>query len=293
MIIVKLIGGLGNQMFQYATAKSLAEKYSTIVKVDISSFESYKLHRYSLHCFQLSEYLASSAEVEAILYGDNTAKKYANRFLSYFNASKIGSNSHVHEKDFRYDNNFVNYPNNIFLEGYWQSEKYFNRIADIIRRDFVVKYIPTKQNADYADLIDSTESVSVHVRRGDYATNKITNSIHGTCDLTYYESAIELIKSKIGRPHLFLFSDDLEWAEKKIRPNLPITSIDCNNASRNYEDLRLMNRCKHNIIANSTFSWWGAWMNSNPNKIVIAPRKWFANGKYTTQDLIPDDWIVM
>jgi hypothetical protein len=293
MIIVKLIGGLGNQMFQYAAARRLAEKHSTILKLDITGFEEYKLHRYSLHCFQCCEYLATKNEIENIICEQSLLNKLKQKFAAKIGLKISKSNNWIIEKQFNFDNQVLEVQNNILLDGYWQTEKYFADIADILRREFVVKYQQDPQSQKFGELIKSTESVSLHVRRTDYVQNALTNQIHGTCDQDYYDRAVSYIGDRISNPHLFIFSDEQQWAKDNLKYDFPTTVIDCNDASRNYEDLRLMSSCKYNIIANSSFSWWGAWLNSNPSKIVIAPQKWFNDDTRNTKDVIPKQWIKM
>lgn len=289
MIIVKLIGGLGNQMFQYAAARRLAEKHSTILKLYVAGFEEYKLHRYGLHCFQISEHLATKTEVEFIRGNQNILNRLKRKVISKLGVENC--NKWIIEKQFQFNPKILDAQNNVFLEGYWQSEKYFIDIADILRRDFVVKYQQDAQSQKVGNIIKSTESVSLHVRRTDYVQDALTKKIFGTCDRDYYNRCIHYIDNHTSNPHLFIFSDDSQWAKDNIRFDFPVTFVDCNDASRNYEDLRLMSMCKHNIIANSSFSWWGGWLNTNIDKLVIAPKKWFNDDTKNTKDLIPEKWI--
>jgi hypothetical protein len=298
MIIVKLTGGLGNQMFQYATGRRLAEKHSTILKLDVSGFEVYKLHRYSLHCFHIWEYLATQNEVTQVLTGLNQAQghvsrltKWKRKLLAMLLQQKRHSPYYIDEKYFQFDATILDAPNPVILEGYWQTEKYFADISDILRREFVVKYTSDPASQRFAAMIQHTNAVSLHVRRADYVQNQITNQIHGTCDQAYYEQCVQYIAARVSDPHFFIFSDEPEWARENLNLHFPTTIVDCNDASRNYEDLRLMSLCQHNIIANSSFSWWGAWLNGNPDKIVCAPKQWFKDNSRNTQDLIPSSWI--
>ena len=142
-----------------------------------------------------------------------------------------------------------------------------------------------------AEQISSSTPVSIHIRRGDYVNDSHTNSVHGTCGLDYYQNAMKLISGRVDKPTFFCFSDDIEWAKNKLHAQYPIIYVDHNGLDNASEDMRLMSQCKHNIIANSSFSWWGAWLNSNPDKIVIAPTKWFQKEDYDTRDLIPAGWI--
>jgi hypothetical protein len=142
-----------------------------------------------------------------------------------------------------------------------------------------------------AEQISRVNSVSLHVRRGDYVANLKVAAIHGLCSKEYYASAIKFISKKVERPHFFVFSDDINWVENNFKINYPCTYINQNFSNESYNDLRLMSLCQHNIIANSSFSWWGAWLNCNSEKIVIAPKKWFANSDKRCDDLIPEKWV--
>jgi hypothetical protein len=149
-------------------------------------------------------------------------------------------------------------------------------------------------NLKIAEKIQHTESVGIHIRGRDYITNEETKKSHFTCDILYYERCISYIRDKIYNPNFFVFSDDPEWAKTFLKTDHSFTFVEGNLWNKtNYEDLRLMSLCKHNIIANSSFSWWGAWLNNNPAKIVLAPQKWFALSELNkkTEDLVPDKWI--
>ncbi|MBD2655386.1 alpha-1,2-fucosyltransferase [Synechocystis sp. FACHB-383] len=291
MIIVRLIGGLGNQMFQYAAARRLAEKHSTILKLDIFGFEQYKLHRYSLHCFHIWEYLATHNEIKYICKENNFFRKIKKKLSSKSSFFVYQNQNLLTEKFFHFDPEILDASNDVFLDGYWQSEKYFADITNILQREFVVKYQQDPISAKFAEQIQTAESVSLHVRRTDYVNDSLTNQIHGTCNQEYYTQAVQYIGDRVPSPHFFIFSDEPEWAKHNLNLGYPITIVDCNNASRNYEDLRLMSLCKHNIIANSSFSWWGAWLNRKHYKIVIAPKHWFNDPSRNSKDLIPESWI--
>ena len=241
--------------------------------------------------FQCWEYLATKNEIEDIICQQGFVNDLKRKMFSIFKLQLSKSSNWVIEKQFNFDNQILNSPNNILLDGYWQSEKYFADITDILRREFVVRYQQDTQSQKVANQIKSTESISLHVRRTDYVQNTLTNQIHGTCDQDYYDRAVSYIGERVINPHFFIFSDEPEWARSNLKLRFPMTIVDCNDASRNYEDLRLMSMCRHNIIANSSFSWWAAWLNPNSNKIVIAPQKWFNDDTRNTKDLIPDQWI--
>jgi hypothetical protein len=300
MIIVKLIGGLGNQLFQYALGRNLAERNSTILKLDLSGFEEYKLQRYGLHCFEIWEHIASIEEIETfkrkrITHFSNLISRVIRSlgFSSYPTSFFYQHPKYLKEKEGDFDPSILDTTGNIYLDGYWQSEKYFYGIREILLREFVIKYEPDFMNTKLINVISKHESVSLHIRRADYVLDPLTNQVHGVCSMDYYKKAVNILGQKVQNCHFFIFSDDHKWVRKNFIIDYPFTIINQNDASKNFEDLRLMSLCKHNIIANSTFSWWGAWLNKNPNKIVIAPKKWFADDELNAQtiDLIPLSWF--
>ena len=288
MIIVRLTGGLGNQFFQYAVARHLAEIHRTVLKLDISGFETYKLHKYSLWSFNIQENFASPEEVAAL-----SVRKQRIVELLMTRALRRPPKSaptHIREKHFHFDPDILNLPDSVYLDGYWQSEKYFADIADIIRQEFTVKTPQKGKDKDLAELMASCESVSLHIRRGDFVSAPQTNQVHGTCDLNYYFRCVENLTQTVKHPHFFIFSDEPQWARDNLKLPFSTTLVDHNGADKNYEDMRLMSQCKHHIIANSSFSWWGAWLCENLHKIVFAPIRWFADSDINTNDLIPASW---
>ena len=235
--------------------------------------------------------MATKTEIENMIYSQNIINKLSRKSALKLGFKNFRNSNWIVEKQFHFDSETLEAKNNVLLDGYWQSEKYFVDIKEILRREFIVKYQQNSESQKFADFIRSTQSVSVHVRRTDYLENPLTNQIHGTCNQDYYDRAVSYISDRISNPHLFVFSDEPQWARDNLKYDFPTTIVDCNDASRNYEDLRLMSSCKHNIIANSSFSWWAGWLNLNPNKIVIAPQNWFNDTSRNTKDIIPDQWI--
>lgn len=285
MIVVRLIGGLGNQLFQYALGRQLAEIHRTELKLDILGFETYKLHAYSLQPFDIQKHFASAAEVAAL-----TELRH-NPVARLFGRKPRPAKTHIIEKKgLSFDPSILRLPDGVYLDGYWQSERYFAAIAPRIRREFVVLPPQTGLNLETARQIAGTEAVSLHIRRGDYVTNPKTNQIHGTCDLDYYARAVSHLADRVANPHFFVFSDDPAWVGQNLRLSWPVTYVSHNDAASNYEDLRLMSQCRHHILANSTFSWWGAWLNPRADKIVVAPREWYKSTKYDTSALVPEAW---
>ena len=182
-------------------------------------------------------------------------------------------------------------PEGSYVRGFWQSELYFKSIEELIRKDFTFASEPTGSNKELAKAIATQQAVSLHIRRGDYVNIQSTNEYHGTCSIEYYQKAIEYILSNLSDPVFYIFSDDLPWVKANLDVSAPHIFAEGNDATTNFEDLRLMSLCKHHIIANSSFSWWGAWLNPSKTKIVIAPKRWMNDPEFDSKDLIPKNWI--
>lgn len=289
MVIVGLIGGLGNQLFQYAAALAIAQRSGMPLKMDVSGFESYKLHAYSLQHFRIPQEFASMQEVARL-------KRRAPRVIRRLGLDRLRPchrRPWVREQHFHFDPNILSIRSSVYLDGHWQSDRYFKEIESLVRQRCIVITEPDPENAAMACRVQNSESVSVHIRRADYVTDSTTHTIHGICSLDYYHAAIQYVVARTADPSFFVFSDDPEWARANVLISHPVTFVSHNRADRNYEDLRLMNLCRHHIIANSTFSWWGAWLGAHPGKIVVAPRIWFHTKERDTRDLIPDEWVRM
>lgn len=284
------MGGLGNQMFQYAAARAVAQRNNVPIKLDISWYESQELRSYRLDHFNISADIAASEEIASVK-GESfvgiQAKlfRWSQKFLPYYKRRVIK------EQSLQFDPNIRKVPFNAYLIGNWQSEKYFADISKVIHEEFRVKDKPDLQNQEVEEIIHDTQSVSVHIRRGDYVSNLLVKQIHGTCDPEYYKKGIELIVNRVADPHLFIFSDDPQWAIENLTYDHPTTFVSHNDPSRDYEDLRLMSMCKYHITANSSFSWWGAWLASKAI-ITVNPKKWFTDGnEEKNKDRWPPDWI--
>lgn len=291
MIIVKLMGGLGNQMFQYALGRSLAVRNSGELKIDKADYKTYKLHDYGLGVFKINENFSDNKECDKMKfekYGiiEQTVRKILGK-------KRRKTNSYIVEKGFRFDPEILTLAGDKYLEGYWQSEKYFIAHKEDIRADFTLKHEMNEANAGVYKKIVDVNSISFHIRRGDYVSDPKTNAYHGVDLKQYYADAIKHIKGKVKNPYFFIFSDEPKWVRENFKGEFEFTVVDCNSGKTGYEDMRLMSACKHNIIANSSFSWWGAWLNNNPGKIVTAPKNWFTDKSIDTADLIPESWIRM
>lgn len=285
MIIIKLKGGLGNQMFQYACAKHLAEKNNDVLRLDISWYhrgipEGDTVRTYGLDQFLISAQVATEDDIKQIgarpSWIGSLIKKVVNKLRPI--------NSYM------FDPKILEQKGDVYLEGFFQSEQYFKDIEFIIRNEFQLKDIMGRSAHAALQDIEQSNAVAIHVRRGDYVQNKNANVFHGICSPEYYRSTIEIITKRVDSPKFFVFSDDIEWVREHIEIPAPVVYIS-NKDIADYEELVLMSKCKHNIIANSSFSWWGAWLNANPNKLVVAPKQWVSDARVNTTDAVPAEWI--
>lgn len=286
MIIVRLKGGLGNQLFQYAAGRRLAHANGTKLKLDLSAYQNDPLRVYELHPFQIQEELAAPEEI-ARLRGAGLARQIRRVAKSVYPGFYP---TWVKERSLHFDPGLLDISGEAYLEGYWQSERYFQDIAPILHSEFTVRDPLEGHNRVVAETILGCPAVSIHVRRGDYVSRPETFQTHGVCPPEYYREAAAELAGEVRDAHFFVFSDEPEWAQENLRLEHPVTYIVGNRPQKGYEDLRLLSLCRHHIIANSSFSWWGAWLSRCPEKIVIAPRQWFADPRNDTRDLIPPSW---
>lgn len=274
MVIIHIRGGLGNQMFQYALYHFF-KKNGVRSYIDLSHYR----HRHQKTTYQPDKLFNAQADtislptkifvkfIWKILY-----RFFTNEYIESHN--KFGTfDKSIHQLTFAY------------LKGYWQSEKYFVETKSELLNVFKFPSVCDTKNIEILDKINMMTSVSIHIRRGDY----LDAGIGWTLGLQYYRNAIQYIKDNIAQPVFFVFSDDPEWTAKNLSLS-NVFFIDWNIEANSYIDMQLMSECKHNIIANSTFSWWAAWLNKNEEKIVLAPQKWLPDIE-GTRDIIPDEWI--
>lgn len=282
--IVKFNGGLGNQMFQWAFGKALEAETGIKTFFDMSFFTKKYSRFFALDIFDL--------KVNAV--EDFWTKLKLNliwKFRKKLNCKKFFGLNFYSEPHFEFDENLLKIQPPCYIEGFFQSEKYFKNIENTIRADFQFKTKPDGHNKDLIEKICATNSISLHVRRGDYIAKKRYQKLYAMCSLEYYKNGVEYISKKYANPILFVFSDDIEWVKENLKLPYESIYISHNGGAKSYEDMRLMSLCKHNIIANSSFSWWGAWLNQNPDKIVIAPQKWFNDDSIIQTDVIPENWV--
>lgn len=286
---VQLAGGLGNQLFQYATARALAARHGAKLRLDLSTFETDTLRRFELEAYSLSVEIAESAP-PALRLPAVPGAGLASRIIERLRVRSTTVKKY-REPHFHFDRTVLDLVPPVKLIGYWQSERYFLDHADLLRRELRLKEPIHGENATLAAEIEATTSVSLHVRRGDYVTNAHTNQYHGVCGLDYYARAVRHIAERVPDARLFVFSDDADWTRANLLTGLPTTYVIANPPDRGYRDMDLMRRCRHHIIANSSFSWWGAWLNPLVDKIVVAPSRWFGTAGNDTRDLLPPEWI--
>jgi len=288
LIILKLFGGLGNQMFQYAFGKKMALLNNTTLKFDLSLFqEEISYRKYELNHFEIQPQIATTQEIELLLSKEQSLFHKLKK--KTFNAKSY----YIHEDSLEFDKRNFHLKKDAYIDGYWQSENYFIDSALQIRKDFQFAEESDASNLAFLSVIDSDNSISIHIRRGDYVQDDAINQVHGTCSLSYYENAIQFMAGKISSPVFYIFSDDIMWTQQNLSIGYAHHFVDINNQSSAFKDMNLMSHCKHHIIANSSFSWWGAWLNPREDKIVIAPKKWFKNEELNskTKNITPANWI--
>jgi hypothetical protein len=297
MIIVRLKGGLGNQMFQYAFGRRLALDNDVPLKLDtVSGFENdfYK-RSYGLGHFRIVENIASREEVMRFRRIESSGLRgWLYRLINLFRRRSQRHSVLREHRVSRFDLRVLKGSTNVLIDGYWQSEKYFQPINDLIRKEFQVKSPLEDLNLVLANEIRKSNSVCLHLRRYSASGNEVNCSAvkkHGVLSPEYYYRGLRYLTNRQSKLHCFVFSDSPDWTEENLRLSCPSTFVTHNHEKgKDYEDLRLMSLCKHHIIANSTFSWWGAWLCTYPEKIVIAPKRWFKEPGRDTRDLIPDSW---
>jgi Glycosyl transferase family 11 len=298
MVTVFLRGGLGNQMFQYAAGLALAKKQGTSLLLDTTFLndrfprKQFTYRTYDLDVFDIKPKFTLLSEVSAqmpipgLWLGlDLVAIKGADIF---------GTQKLLKEKkDYVFQEAVFNENTSALLWGFWNTEKYFDDAQNEVRDAF--RFRPSENAAIIAakkEIVNSN-AVALHVRRGDYLLPKHAK-VYGTTDVSYYDRAIAYMAERVKSPTFFVFSDDIEWCRENIKTSFPaVFMTDETRGPKASGHLELMSLCKHNIIANSTFSWWGAWLNANPEKIVVAPKAWDQGSLDQKKDVIPQGWVTI
>ena len=278
MIIIKIKGGLGNQLFQYAVGRAVALHHRLPLKLDLTIFKTYKLHRYLLDQFAIQAEIATEDEIIKLKGRNNVL------FSALRKAGLVKRKSYLKEKRSSYFDASVFKNDDVYLDGYWQNELYFSDIREELLRDLISISSMSDLGVVYMEGIKKSNSVSLHVRRGNYLNLKNFNVL----DIDYYMKAVEYIRKNVEKPTFYIFSDDLEWCKNSL--GFLDNCIFVDSTKTEIDDLKLMSFCKHNIIANSSFSWWGAWLNQNCKKTVIAPKDWLLNDPGSS-NVILSDWV--
>lgn len=299
MIITRISGGLGNQLFQYALGKSLALRNNTELVLDTSWYASaearnprreFELHHFALHVRTMSRANEQALGLPSMSSASIMAKVRRRLFRLKESRKPLVERTFITEPHYHFSPDILAIDHDCYLAGDWQSERYFNAHADIIRKGFALKHPLSPSAQAFLKRIKKTNSVALHIRRGDYVHTKSTNTLHGLCSPEYYTQAVAMIAETTSAPTLYIFSDDITWVKENLTFPYPTIFVDDPSIPA-YEALTLMSACAHQVIANSSFSWWAAWLNQNPEKIVVAPKQWFATNAISTADLIPNSWV--
>ena len=281
MIITRLHGRLGNQMFQYAVGRALADRAGVPLALD-SRGAILRGEGVLTRVFDLE--LADPVHLPPLK--QTNPLRYA---IWRGIGQKVGAKPYFRrERGLGYNPAFEDWSDNSYLHGYWQSQKYFQNSAERIRSDFTFPAFSNQQNAEMAARIAESTAISLHVRRGDY----LTFAAHVLCDQAYYDAALAKVLDGLqGDPVVYVFSDDPQWAKDNLSLPCEKVVVDFNGPETDFEDMRLMSLCQHNVIGNSSFSWWAAWLNQTPGRRVAGPAKWFGDPKLSNPDIFPHDWL--
>lgn len=285
---VHLLGGLGNQMFQYAAARAIAVRCNAPLVLDASWLSDGAQRPFALRPFQIKADILQPAPFRLPL--NPSLRRLARRLSRRFAPRKLGAPVY-REKSFRYDAGVPLRRAPVYLYGYFQSEKYFADCSGVIFEDFRIAAPPHPATQKLLERIEASDAICLHVRRGDYVTDPSVNAFHGLCPLDYYHRGLEDVAGRLSRPECFVFSDDPAWVRENLKLDVPMTLVDIHGPGEAHEDLRLMAACHSYVIANSSLSWWGAWLGRRSGKRVVAPRQWFRSASRDASDLVPDRWV--
>jgi len=291
MIVIKLFGGLGNQMFCYAAGRALAARHDVPLKLDLTHYREQDYRKFELGAWNICAEAATEEELRAFQGKDFRLLK--NRIINKMAFWRsYGERPWYCQRGFGYDAEFRKIGPEAYVEGHFQSEKYFEEAGDILRREFTLRAPLDGANAAMEREILAREgAVAIHVRRTDYVTDEDFRKTAQACPPGYYEAAMARAASQVRGAHFFVFSDEPEWCKANLRPPAGCTYVDINPCSQPALDIHLMRQCRHHIISNSSFSWWGAWLaDTRPGHVVIAPEKWFVAKGMDDKDLVPERW---
>ena len=285
VVTVRIVGGLGNQMFQYACGRAAAYRNGGRLLLDLSAFKRYELHRFGLHSFHIAASVAPyRLQTDSVLYAGLRCLGISSRWRM----AVQGVDYIKEDEDLSFQPRILETHASAYLDGYWQNEIYFADVANIIRDEFQLNHFESASDDNMPGKRGGV--VSLHIRRGDYAHNLKANAVHGVLGLEYYRNAVAYLANRIGNHfHIMVFSDDIEWARQNLDFEQSMSFISGSTVMP-HEDLRKMASCDHHIIANSSFSWWGAWLNPSATKIVVAPKRWFVVPQLNDRNICPPSW---
>ncbi len=288
-IVIRFNGGLGNQMFQYALGRSLSTLPGTRVLFDMDFFDL-PPGEHTPRAFGLNAFHAQCDRATPTQIG--LAKQRGSSLRAWLHAihPRLALDRSRRERGFAFDPTVLDHSGTAYFDGYWQSERYFNRVVQTLRQEFRFRLPLDPERAAWAERIQERPSVSVHVRRGDYISHPAASAHFIPCDETYYDAAMNNLLQVAPNAEFFVFTDDPLWARNHMRTTNTLHFIAADPGAPAAADMHLMSLCKHHIIANSSYSWWGAWLNNKPGKQVIAPIRWFTDPSMDTRDLIPPTW---
>jgi hypothetical protein len=288
MIVTRLNGGLGNQLFQYSFGRYLATKHQTELLLDARDYQNKPQHGLLLQHFDIEARFTSNDTLDKL---PNTARSQSwRRMLWNISPSRL---QWVREKPYGFKPEWKLIGSHAYLDGYWQSEQFFAEITPELRKQLKLKTSLSSTSQEIAAAMSGCRSVAIHIRRGDYITDASAAQIYHHLPLTYYQRCVEDWASDHSGVRVFVFSNDIPWCRKNLRLRFPITWIDHTKADTAYEDLYLMQQAECCITANSTLSWWGAWLGKRPGQIVYTPAQWFHPGTLNDQALACDGWVQM
>ena len=287
MIVVSLRGGLGNQLFQYAAARRLSIVRGVPLRLDLDWYRNTPRSNTKRE-YELRHYGISAAPVNPVearwcrLHHGRVTRRLP--FLPR-------RWRHYRESGFEFEPDVLSLASDVYLDGYWQSFLYFSDIRDTLRAELTLQQSLSREaNQLAAEIVSAAYTpVSVHIRRGDYVTHPSAASMHGVCSVDYYADALGLMAARVENLKFFVFSDDISWARANLQFPGAAQFIDYESPCRVVEDLYLMSQCEHHVISNSSFSWWGAWLSGATDGCVLAPKRWFADGR-STESLVPKAW---
>lgn len=287
-VIARIEGGLGNQLFQYAAARSLADRLGCDLALDLRGLAHNGDRPFQLDLYRIRAGIADGAQLAGL--PDWRPSRWRRLRASLAQATPALCDYPMFwPRSFAFDPRFDRISRPVYLVGYWQCERYFAWNRAQLLQD--IELIDAPPAIPLLERIRTSRSVALHVRRGDYVSNAAAAQFHGLCDMAYYQRAVAALKSEYADIEVFVFSDEPDWARANLQLGVPTYIVDAHPPEKGFLDMELMRHCQHHIIANSSFSWWGAWRCEREGQRVYAPSRWFADAGVDTSDVVPARWV--